>query len=404
MSRCRRLPRSRASQTGAGVVVNEMTIMRVSAVYSCVALIGGSIASMPIDIYELGSNGAAKVDTRANVRAADIWWRLNEQFDLLLTAAVAWEYVMWSKLLHGDGFIWIIRSNRFSSDIEGLVPLHPLDVDVQLEDGQLFYTFHDPREEFGKLVTVNQADMLHFPGIGYDGRRGMSLISHAGRNQAGIALAADSNQARFFGNSARPDYILEFAGGNLDPEQVDKLRKTIEETHGGPDRSWRPMILSGGLTAKPLTMSSKDAEILETRKFQVIDIARIFGVPPHMIGETEKTSAWGTGIESMSIGFVKYTLQRHFNKIQQEINRKLFPRTLRWFARFNPDGLLRGDSASRSQYYQRALGGNNGPGWMTQDEVRREENRMALGGQASELTQWSQKNATAQPEQNSAAT
>lgn len=379
-----------SAQSSAGMVVNERTILCVSAVYACVSLIGGAVASMPLHFYQRTATGREKVDTTSNVRAADLWWLLNEQPHPMLTAAVYWDYLLTAKMLHGDGFAWIKRPTRVSPEVEAILPLHPLDVQVDLDDGQLYYTFHDPEVEGGgaKLITVNQADMLHVPGPGFDGCRGMSLIRYAAKTQAGIALAADENQARFFGNSARPDFAIEHEGGKLTEEAVAALRQTWMDTYGGPTRTGKPVILSGGLKVKPLTMGSRDAEWLGARQFQVVDIARLFGVPPHMIGETDKTSSWGSGVESMSIGFIKYTLQRHLTAIEQELNRKLFPRTTRWFAKFSPDGLLRGDSAARSAYYRAALGGGAGPGWMTQDEVRRLEDLAPIGGAAGELADW----------------
>ena len=387
------------AQSSAGVVVNEHTILCVSAVYACVSLIGGAVASMPLHFYRRTANGREKVDTTSNVRAADLWWLFNEQPHPLMTAATAWEYFLTAKLLHGDAFAWIKRPSRVSPEIESLIPLHPLDVQVDLDDGQLYYTFHDPEvgSGAGKLITVNQADMLHVPGPGFDGCRGMSLIRYAAKTQAGIALAGDETQARFFGNNARPDFLIEHEGGKLDPEAVKTLRDSWMETYGGPAKSGKPAILSGGLKVKPITMGSKDAEWIAARQFQIVEIARIFGVPPHMIGETDKTSSWGSGVESMSIGFVKYTLQRHMTAIEQECNRKVFPRTTRWFCKFSPDALLRGDSAARSAYYRAALGGGAGPGWMSQDEVRRYEDLPPKGGDADALASWSKEAAPADP-------
>lgn len=376
------------ARSSAGMAVNEQTILCVSAVYACVSLIGGAIASMPLHFYQRTASGREKVDTTSNVRAADLWWHFNEQPNPIMSAAVFWDYMAGAYLLHGDGFAWIRRANFASPQIEDVWPLHPLDVQVDCEDGQLYYTFQDPSTEDVRRITVNQADMLHVPGVGFDGRRGMSLIRHAAKQQAGLALAADEHMARLMGNGARPDFVIEVAGNPKD-EQLKQLRDSWETVHGGPTRSGKPAILAGGMTIKPLTLKNSDIELLATRQFNVVDIARIFGVPPHMIGETDKTSSWGSGVESMSIGFVKYTLQRHLNKIEQEINRKAFPRSLKWFCKFSPEGLLRGDSKSRSAYYRAALGGGAGPGWMTPDEVRRLEDLPPKGGDADELAQWS---------------
>lgn len=363
-------------QAAAGIAVNERTAMCVGAVYASVSLIAGAIASLPLHIYQRTEIGRDRVDVTRNTLAANLWWMLNEQPCTAYAAAVFWEYMLWAELLHGDAFAWIERNGP---QPEALHALHPDCVQVNRlqEIDQLVYTFPDVRT--GTLHTVTQDDMLHIPGIGFDGRRGMSRLRYAGKTSIGIALAADEYQARFFTNGARPDFALTM-DGKLDPEQVKILRDTWMQRYGGPRNAHLPAVLTGGLKVEPLNMTAEDAQLIATRQFQVIDIARIFGVPPHMIGESEKTSSWGSGVEAMSINFVKYTLQRHLTKIEQEINRKLFPRTTRWFAEFSVDGLQRGDSAARSTFYKNALGGAGSPGYMTPNEIRRMENLPPIDG------------------------
>ena len=369
--------------TSAGVPVNERTAMSVSAVYACVSLIGGAIASLPLHIYRRDASGQReRVDL-------PLWWLLNEQPHISWAAAPWWEFAAWSLLLHGDSFSEIVRAGSRSPDVAGFLPWHPRTVQVDRVEGRLKYSLFD---NGAAIRVVDQDDMLHVPGVGFDGFRGISQLRHALRNPAGIALAADEFSAAFFKNGARPDFALVTAG-TLSDAAAKTLRDTWQQRYGGAANAHLPAILTGGLEVKELTMPAEDAQLIATRQFQVEDIARIFGVPPFMIGHTEKTTSWGAGIEQLSIGFVKYTLQRHLTKFEQEINRKLWPTRSTYFAEFSVDGLLRGDAKTRSEYYRAALGGSNGPGWMTQDEVRRLENQLPRGGGADQLTQWSAGNA-----------
>lgn len=376
--------------SSSGAAVNERTAMAVSAVYACVALIAGAIASLPLHIYRRRDDG-----DRERVKN-DLWWLLNEHTELDselgMSAATMRECMVASRSFYGDAFVEIKRASYRADRIVGFVPHHPLLIEVKREAGELRYVITP--SDGGLPRVVGAADMLHIPGLGFDGLRSQSQLRWALRNSTGIALAADEYSARFFGNSARPDIALQTAG-TLSVDAADTLRRTWLERYQGANKSHLPVVLTGGLDVKTLTMTAEDSQLIATRQFQVEDIARVFGVPPFMIGHTEKTSSWGSGVEQMSIGFVKYTLQRHLTKIEQEINRKCWPRDTGIFAEFSVEGLLRGDAKSRSEYYRAALGGSGGPGWMTQDEVRRLENQPAKGGDADELTKWALKGAVA---------
>jgi HK97 family phage portal protein len=364
----------------AGPVVNERTAMCVGAVYACVALIAGAIASLPVVAYERKSNGKERVDTSRDNLAANLWWLLNEQPHPKYSAAVFWEYLTWALLTGGDSLAWIKRRSPLSPEITGFQPVHPLlctVVDNPNDPQRLVYLVHEPEQ--GKVTAVDQDDMIHVPGLGFDGRRGMNPVRYAGKGSIGIALAADEYQGRFFSNGARPDFALS-TEKSMNEEQVRILRDSWMQRYGGLPNSHLPAILTGGLKVERLSLSGADIQIIETRKFQVIDICRIYGVPPFMVGETTVTSSWGSGVEAMGAGFVKYTLQRHLTKFEQELNRKLFPRTTRFFLEFQVEGLLRGDSGTRANYYRTALGGGAGPGWMMPNEVRRAENLPPVEG------------------------
>lgn len=355
--------------SAAGVHVTEQSAMRVSAVYASINLIGGAIACLPLPVYERSLDGRKRADN-------DIWWLLNEQPHPAWSAATFWEYQASSKLLLGDAYAEILRASPYSPKIIGFEPLHKARLTTQLIDGTLIYTYQGLD---GKKRTIHQDDMLHTPGPGFDGLNGMSQIRHALRNSAGIALAADEYSATFFSNGARPDFAIEVPG-NVTQDQQDMLRRTWAERHGGLGHSHLPALMVGGAKVHELTMNAEDAQLIDTRRFQVEDIARIFGVPPHMIGHTTAATSWGTGIEQMSIGFVKYTLQRHLVKFEQELNRKIWPTRQKYFVEFATAGLERGDYKSRNEGYRIALGRAGEPGWMSVNEVRKLENMPPVEG------------------------
>ncbi|KPC53018.1 phage portal protein [Amantichitinum ursilacus] len=350
-----------AHQYVAGVPVNEKTAMRVSAVYAAVSLIGGAVSNMPLDIYRGVGDDAVKAN-----QDSKLFWLFNEELSPAWSAPVAWEFSMSSLMLHGDSMWRILRASPVSPDIVGFEPWNPLAVWVQRVRGRLVYTMVDPD---GQVFVLDQDDVLHVPGVGFDGLRGMSPIRHAAlRSAVGVAHAADGFAASFFSNGARPDFALT-TDGKLSDEAVKILRDTWEQRHSGTHNAHKPAVLTGGLKVQQLTMTSQDAQLLDTRKFQIEDIARIYGVPPHMIGSMDKTSAWGTGIEQLSISFVRYTLMRHLVKFQAEINRKCF-RTGRYSARFDAWGLEKGDLSSLFTSLRVAVGRAGEPGLITINEAR----------------------------------
>lgn len=349
----------------AGPVINEQTAMSVGAVYACVRLISGAIAGMPLPIYQSTKDGRDKIEHEYSQL-------LNRQPILTMSSAVFWEYVGYSMLLQGDAFA-IIRRRRETAI--GFEPVHPLRVAVKNNEGRLAYTVFGV-DSGG--VTYDQDDILHFPGVGFDGLRSMSPIRYAAKQAIGIALAADEYSGRFFSNGARPDIVLEVPG-TITQEQADVIRKSWVDRFGGVSNSHAPAIGAGGMKVHEITINAEDAQLIATRQFQVTDIARIYGVPPHMIGETEKSTSWGSGIEQMGIGFVKYTLRPHLNRIEQELNRKLF-RNPKTFVEFNVNGLIEGDSKAEAEYFGKALGGPGTQGWMSVNEVRRLKNLKPADG------------------------
>lgn len=350
--------------SSSGVVVSEKSAMSVSAVYACVGLIGGAIAALPFHIYKRTKDGRERYES-------DLWWLFNESPAPAWTSASAWQFTAQSILLKGDSFWRIVRASRLSPLIVGFEPLHPDSVVVERGDNSRnVYTVTAD----GVSTAYEQDDILHFPGLGFDGLRSMTPIRYSLRNAAGIAIAADEHASKFFRGGARPDHALVLPENlKLSAEQKEAIRASWNNQRHLYGEGNTP-VLSGGMKIEQLSLNAEDAQLLETRQFGVEEIARAFGVPPHMIGKTDASTSWGSGIEQMSIGFVRYTLRRHIDAIQQEINRKVWPKSLRVFGEFNTDALLDGDSKSQADYFTKALGGPGTQGWMTINEVRKLKN------------------------------
>lgn len=349
-----------ANRSAAGVNVTRETAMRVSVVYAAVSLVAGAIASLPISIYERDSR--EKVDH-------DYWYLLNESAGGVWTAFTFWEYLMSSKLFEGDGFAELVRSSVRSSKIIALKPLHPLSVEPFKKGDKVLYRVNPT--DGGPAYTLDSADMLHIPSLGFDGLRSPSPITFAGREAIGAAMAAQEHSSRFFAGGANIDYALK-TSGRLSDKQLQELKVSLLARAQNGGRG--PLILSGGLEPAQLSINSKDAEILATRLFSVEEISRILGVPPHMIGHTDKTTSWGSGIEQQGIGFVRYTLQRHLTPIKQELNRKFWPVRERLFMEHMVEALERADLKTRYEAYRIAMGRAGEMPWMDASEVRRREN------------------------------
>lgn len=361
----------------SGMTVTPTSAMRVAAVFACVQKIAGAIATLPLHVYRTDG------DVKIRLPRDDLWFKLNEQPSEQFTAASHWEGVSISQLLRGDAYTWIHRASNNS--IKEFLPLPWGCVSpIRHVGGGVRYYISLP--EYGINTWLEPSEVLHFPGFGFDGIKSMSVISHAARQAVGNAIAMDEYSGKFFADGAHPSIVLS-AAGKMSEAQVTQLQNAFRSKYSGLDNAHRlPLVLTEGLTAKEISLSAEDAQLLEARKFQVIDIARAFGVPPHMIGETSASTSWGSGIEAMSRAFVTYTLQPHLVRIEQEINRKLFPRDTGRFVQFDRDALIEGDSAAQAAYNRAALGGpGTGCGWMSVDEIRKTKGLAPMGGTASEI-------------------
>jgi HK97 family phage portal protein len=361
----------------AGVYVTPETAQRVSAVYACVDRIAGGIATLPCRIYKREGT------VRREVPNHPLWWLLNEQPCDAWTATSSWHRAAQYVLMRGDSYKLIKRDPL--GGIKELVPLPWESVVTERDtlsiDARNIYMVNDGYRSIG----YDQDDILHFPGYGFNGVRSMSVLSWGAREATGNAIAMDQYSGRFFADGAHPNMVLK-TEKKMDAERVAALQQMFADKYSGVSNAHRrPLVLTEGMEATPVNINAQDSQLLEARKFQVVDIARAFGVPPHMIGETSASTSWGSGIESMGRAFVTYTLQPHLVRFEQELNRKLF-RTAATFVEFDRSALMQGDLAAQAEYYRAALGGpGTGQGWMTVDEIRARQYMEPMGGKASQL-------------------
>ena len=369
-----------ARPAASGVTVTSLTAMRVAAVYACVTRIAGGITAMPCNVFRRSWDAGRSEYVVNQIEDAPLWWMLNEApGDGPFSGATHWEWVTAHRCLNGDHFTEI-RRNQKSGTLRELVPMpwaavSPNRYTMELSS-RLWYAVNDGL----RMRGVDQDDMLHFPGFGFDGMRGRSVISHAARNGIGNAIAMDEYAGKFFAGGAHPSMVLS-APKKMDKDQVELLQQSFARKYSGLQNSHAlPLVLTEGMEANPLSISAEDSQLLDSRKFTVIDIARAFGVPPHMVGETSASTSWGSGLEALFRTFVMLTLDPHLKVIEQELNRKLF-RTAANFVRFDREALIAADTAARAQYNRAAVGGpGTGPGWKTTNEIRHDDHLPPIAG------------------------
>lgn len=347
-----------ARPTATGVLVSETSAMRMTAVYACVRILAETVASLPLVVYRRQERGKVRDPSHPLYRV------LHDQANDEMTAMQLREALMVHVLLWGNAYAYIERDGR--GQVAALWPLLPdRTYPLRDSDGNLQYLTTLSSGEQRKLPPQ---DVLHVPGLGFDGLVGQSPIRMA-MEAVGLGLAAEAFGAKFFGNGAHLSMVFEHPH-KLSPEAYERLKKSLENAHTGLDKAHKIKILEEGMKVSQLTVPPDQAQFLETRKFQVNEICRIFRVPPHLVGDLDRATF--SNIEHQSIEFVVHTIRPWLVRWEQAINNKLFTASERavYFAEHIVDGLLRGDIKSRYDAYSIAI--NNG--WMSPDEVRELEN------------------------------
>lgn len=364
----------KGSQTGpisaTGVVgdsvVNDERSLQISTVFACVRLISSVTACLPLDVFE------TKNDDRAKVGLDNPLARLLRYSPNQFMTAFDFRVAMTMQLCYYGNAYALIERNSVG-DVISLVPLMSVNMDVRLEGKRVIYRYRRDTE----YADFKQAEIFHLKGFGFNGLVGLSPIAFGART-AGVAVAMEDQQRDFYANGAKsPQLLMTGEGKTLNAAQRDQVEANFKEISGGPVKK-RLWILEGGFTTQAIGVSPQDAETMAARKFQVSELARFFGVPPHLVGDVEKSTSWGSGIEQQNLGFLQYTLDPYLKIWEGCIQRWLVKPTDvgRLHAEHNLDGLLRGDSTARAAY----MGVMADKGLRTRNELRRVDNLPPLSG------------------------
>ena len=351
-------------RTTSGKPVNERTAMQTTAVYACVRILAEAVASLPLHVYEYQDDGGKKL-----VYDHPLYYLLHDEPNPEMTSFVFRETLMSHLLIWGNAYAQIIRDG--AGRVLGLYPLLPDKMEVQRDDrGNIYYVYsrnsdENPTfKEYGN-IKLKAEDVLHIPGLGFDGLIGYSPIAMA-KNAVGMTLACEEYGASFFANGANPGGVLEHPGVLKDPS---KVRESWNSVYRGVSNAHKIAVLEEGMKYQQIGIPPEEAQFLETRKFQINEIARLYRIPPHMVGDLDKSSF--SNIEQQSLEFVKYTLDPWVIRWEQSLQRSLLlpGEKGKYFIKLNVDGLLRGDYQSRMNGY--AVGRQNG--WFSANDIREME-------------------------------
>ena len=352
-------------RTTSGKPVNERTAMQTTAVYACVRILAEAIAYLPLHVYEYQDDGGKKL-----VHDHPLYYLLHDEPNPEMTSFVFRETLMSHLLIWGNAYAQIIRDG--AGRVLGLYPLLPDKMDVQRDDKENIYYVYSRNsdenpmfKEYGN-IKLKAEDVLHIPGLGFDGLIGYSPIAMA-KNAVGMTLACEEYGASFFANGANPGGVLEHPGVLKDPS---KVRESWNSVYRGVNNAHKIAVLEEGMKYQQIGIPPEEAQFLETRKFQINEIARLYRIPPHMVGDLDKSSF--SNIEQQSLEFVKYTLDPWVIRWEQSLQRSLLlpGEKGKYFIKLNVDGLLRGDYQSRMNGY--AVGRQNG--WFSANDIREMEN------------------------------
>lgn len=351
---------------GDSVVTDERN-MQISTVWACIRLISTVTASLPLDVYQTKNDQRTKVDN-SHPLAKLLRFRPNN----FMTALEFREAMTMQLCAYGNAYAHVERNGV--GDVISMAPLMSANMEVRLSDNgkNIIYRYRRDTE----YADFSQKEIFHLKGFGFNGLTGLSPLAFSAKS-AGVAIAMEDNQREFFANGAKSPQILMTDGKVLTKEQRGQLEENFKEIAGGPVKK-RLWILESGFTTQPIGVSPQDSEILAARKFQVAELARFYGVPPHLVGDVDKTTSWGSGIEQQNLGFLQYTLKPYLDRWEYSIERWLVKESEQGVihAEHNLDGLLRGDSTSRASFMQIMVK----TGIRTVNEVRRLDNLPPLPG------------------------
>ena len=319
----------------SGVRIDAESALRATVVLACVRVLSASVAGLPLHLYRRMPSGGKEL-ARDNL----LYRVLHDTPNSWQTSYEWRETLMLHLLLHGNAYCEI----RGAGDSRQLIPLHPSRMKVdRLENGRLRYTY---REDKGSSTVYSQDAIMHLRWLSDDGLNGMVPVEIAS-DAIGLARACEIHGASFFGNGARPGVILS-TDQMLSPEAAENTRNQWERAHRGPDRAQRTAVLQGGLKVNELGGNNQESQFLESRRFQVEEVCRIYGVPPHLVGDLSRSSF--SNIEQQSLDYVQNGLMPWLRRFESAITRDLLTDD-ETFAEFDVRGALRADAAGRSAFY-----------------------------------------------------
>jgi len=336
------LPFGSISRTG--VRVSADSAMKTSAVYRCVSILANVLAMFPKGMYqklEDGRRPAPEHPLDPFISFAPN--RRQNAFEF-------WRQVCYHLVLRQNAYVQIVPGPKGTGWVGGLVPLDPDRVTgpEELADGTLRYEYARPGGG-AKVKMIGNQDMWHLRGLSHDGLRGLSMIE-AANDSIGLSLAAERHAARFFERGVKPTGILQHEK-TLKPETAKEMSESFGRVYGGESGTGKIPVLWEGMKFNPVSMTLKDAEFLDSRKFSVAEIARWFGVPPHMVGDVERSTSWGTGIEQQGLHFLIYSLQPWITLIEQAIRFSLVVQPERYYAKVNASAILRMDAKAQADVF-----------------------------------------------------
>jgi HK97 family phage portal protein len=349
-------------KSAAGVSVSETKSMGMPAVWRAVTLNAGTAASLPLHAYRKG-DGTREPLTSG--QAADLLDNPHPD----MTPFELWEIAYGHLQLWGNAYFRKLR-NEFGQVVE-LWPIHPSQVRVG-RDSESALKIYEITDAHGRQDPATDQTILHIPGFGYDGICGVSPI-RAARQGLGLAIAAEEYGARLFGSGSLASGILQ-TEQRLDQGQADALKLRWKQKASGLANAHEAIVLDSGAKFQQLTIPPEDAQFIETRRFQISEIGRLFGVPAFLMGETEKSTSWGTGLEQQATGWVMFDLRRLLIRVEQRLSQMLRPGPV--YARYSVEGLLRGDSAARAAWYKAMWE----IGVFSTDDIRELEERAPVKG------------------------
>lgn len=356
-----------AGITTSGKTVNEKNSLEISAVYASVRVLAETVASLPVGLYTRGAEGE-------RIKAVDhpLYKVIHDEPNPEMTSFNFREALQTHLLLWGNAYAQKVKNAK--GEVVALYPLMPDRMKVDRDEkGQLYYEFQrsdgdastSAKERRESTIRFKPEQILHIPGLSFDGLVGYSPVAMA-KNTIGMSQACEEYGAKFFKNGANPSGILKHPGTLEDPE---KVRESWNRAFAGSANAGKVAVLEEGMEYSPVTLGPEQAQFLQTRQYQIDEIARIFRVPPHMIGDL--SHATFSNIEQQSMEFVKYSLDPWLCRWEQALNRCLLSDEdkQKYYFKFNVDSLLRGDYASRMQGYATARQN----GWMSTNDIRKLE-------------------------------